>query len=151
MPDQTDAAIAVIVLNWNNGEDTIRCVESLLSLNRDVGLIICDNASTDNSVDRLRAWASQKLPLLNAARQGGARREFNFAEAGPPLADSRDNEKPLKAAGVGTITLIQTGANLGYAGGNNAGLRHAYAQAYDYFWVINNDTCVLPDSLEQAH
>jgi GT2 family glycosyltransferase len=151
MSDLTDDAIAVIVLNWNSHKDTTRCVESLLSLNRDVGVIICDNASTDNSVDHFRAWAARELPLLNAGRSRDGRRAFSFIEAGPSDAENGAHELPLKAAGNGTITLIQTGANLGYAGGNNAGLRHAYAQSYDYFWVINNDTWVLPDSLEHAH
>lgn len=46
-----------------------------------------------------------------------------------------------------SITLIETGKNLGYAGGNNVGLRFALARSFDYFWILNNDTVVEPDAL----
>ena len=37
-------------------------------------------------------------------------------------------------------TVFETGENLGYTGGNNAGLRHALAQGADYVLLLNNDT-----------
>jgi GT2 family glycosyltransferase len=40
------------------------------------------------------------------------------------------------------VTLIKTGKNLGYAGGNNVGLRHALASGAQYFLLLNNDTIV---------
>lgn len=43
------------------------------------------------------------------------------------------------------VTLIQTGANLGYAGGNNAGIRVALDDAATrYLLLLNNDTHVHP-------
>lgn len=45
------------------------------------------------------------------------------------------------------IQFIQTGSNLGFAGGNNAGIRYALNQNADYVWILNNDTTVHPDSL----
>jgi GT2 family glycosyltransferase len=45
------------------------------------------------------------------------------------------------------LEVIQTGANLGYAGGNNVGIRHAIAAGADYVWVLNNDTRADPLSL----
>jgi Predicted glycosyltransferases len=47
-------------------------------------------------------------------------------------------------------TLIQTGANLGYAGGNNVGLRYALKKGDgDYFWILNNDTVIDEFALEE--
>ena len=40
------------------------------------------------------------------------------------------------------LTLIETGQNLGYAGGNNVGIRHALAQGADYVCILNNDVVV---------
>jgi len=40
------------------------------------------------------------------------------------------------------VELIQTGINLGFAGGYNRGLRFAYQWGADYFLIINNDTLV---------
>lgn len=48
-----------------------------------------------------------------------------------------------------SLTLIETGSNLGYAGGNNIGTRHALACGADFVLVLNNDTAVAPDLLEQ--
>ncbi|OGG35715.1 hypothetical protein A2363_02990 [Candidatus Gottesmanbacteria bacterium RIFOXYB1_FULL_47_11] len=40
------------------------------------------------------------------------------------------------------ITLLETGKNLGFTGGNNVGIRHALAQGADFVWLLNNDTFV---------
>lgn len=45
------------------------------------------------------------------------------------------------------ITHLQTGANLGYAGGNNVGIRWALDHDVDFILVLNNDTIVSPDLL----
>ncbi len=43
------------------------------------------------------------------------------------------------------VTFVATGANLYYAGGNNAGMAQALADGADYILVCNNDTVVAPD------
>ena len=40
------------------------------------------------------------------------------------------------------IEFIQTGSNLGFTGGNNAGMRHALQKGADYIILLNNDTTV---------
>jgi GT2 family glycosyltransferase len=47
------------------------------------------------------------------------------------------------------IELLQTGKNLGFAGGNNVGIRHALEQGADYIWLLNNDTIVDPSALSE--
>ncbi len=46
------------------------------------------------------------------------------------------------------VTLIEAGANLGYAGGNNLGLRDALAQGARWIMLVNNDATVAPDVIE---
>lgn len=46
------------------------------------------------------------------------------------------------------LTLIETGCNLGYAGGNNVGIKHGLDKNFDYILLLNNDTTVAPDFLE---
>lgn len=43
------------------------------------------------------------------------------------------------------VELLLTGCNLGYAEGNNFGMRHAIEHGADYIFVLNNDTTVAPD------
>jgi len=46
------------------------------------------------------------------------------------------------------LPLLETTANLGYAGGNNVGIRYALAQGADLIGILNNDTVVDPGFLE---
>ncbi|MBT4137176.1 MAG: glycosyltransferase family 2 protein [Candidatus Latescibacteria bacterium] len=41
------------------------------------------------------------------------------------------------------VTLIQTGKNLGFAGGNNIGIAHALQNNADYILLLNQDTVVF--------
>jgi GT2 family glycosyltransferase len=50
----------------------------------------------------------------------------------------------IRASGLAD-EVIETGANLGYAGGNNVGLRHALDAGFDAVGVLNNDTVAEPD------
>ena len=47
------------------------------------------------------------------------------------------------------VALIETGANLGFAAGNNVGVQYALQHQYDYTLLLNNDTEVSPDFLER--
>ena len=57
--------------------------------------------------------------------------------------DSEDEVRSLFLS----VSIIQTGTNLGYAGGNNAGIRYALSHGADYVWLLNNDTIVEPKAL----
>ncbi len=45
--------------------------------------------------------------------------------------------------------IVETGENLGYAGGNNVGLRLALERGADYCLVLNNDVTVDPPMLDR--
>ncbi|MBE0153564.1 glycosyltransferase family 2 protein, partial [Serratia fonticola] len=46
------------------------------------------------------------------------------------------------------VYLIKNNANLGFAGGNNVGVKFAFNQKdMDFVWLLNNDTEVLPSTL----
>jgi hypothetical protein len=48
------------------------------------------------------------------------------------------------------FTLIETGRNLGYTGGNNAGIRYALENEAKYILIVNNDTMLInPEFLKQ--
>jgi len=106
-----DHGIGVVVLNWNNHPDTLACLDSLAGANpRPEAVVVVDNASHDDSVERIRAWA--------ASRGDG---ELSF-------------------------TILIAESNLGYAGGNNLGLRHLAAMPHlAHFLLLNNDATVAQD------
>lgn len=47
------------------------------------------------------------------------------------------------------IDLIENSENLGFAGGNNTGIRKALEHGFSYVMLLNNDTIVEPDFLGQ--
>jgi len=118
-----------LVLNYGRWRDTIRCAESLLASSAPPErLILCDNGSPDNSLEALVRWADDSYGSVGATLLSRAQ-----AEAGGLSGDER-------------VVIIDNGANLGYAGGNNVGLRLALASDAAYIWILNNDTVVLSDA-----
>ena len=58
---------------------------------------------------------------------------------------STDGSEALLRERFPDIEFIQTGSNLGFTGGNNAGIRHALKKGADYIVLLNNDTIVDKD------
>lgn len=61
-------------------------------------------------------------------------------------SDDGSYEK-LIAGFSGKVFFIRNKENLGFAGGNNVGIRYALAQGTDYVLLLNNDTVVSPNFL----
>lgn len=126
----------VILLNWNGWKDTIECLESLfLSTAENFSVIVCDNDSQDDSVQNLTGWANNYFRIST----DWACFEQNNVDT---VSSDFFNKKLL---------LLQNGGNLGFAGGNNTGVCFAMRDPEcAYIWLLNNDTVVEPDALEQA-
>jgi len=125
--------ISIIVLNWQNWQDTLACLDSLRQLESSASfsIIVCDNDSQDDSVAQISHWAQQHFP-----------QNHTIADA-----TSQDGSYPHAK-----FTLIQTGENLGFAGGNNVGIRYALTDpTCEYLWILNNDTTVAQNALETLY
>lgn len=55
----------------------------------------------------------------------------------------------LKYKNNKNISIVDSGANLGYAGGNNYGLREALKNKFDYYLIANNDILVDPMFMQE--
>jgi GT2 family glycosyltransferase len=122
--------ICTIILNWNNWQDTLECLESLFSLKPSVRTtMVCDNNSSDGSREKILSWAEKKYgPSSIQTLTGG---------------DSV-HQKPS----IYPFIYVQNTANLGYAGGNNAGIRIALSKGcFDFIWILNNDTLVHENAI----
>lgn len=132
------ARVYVVTLNWNRAEETCACLESVLRSDYpNLSVIVCDNASETASVTAIRNWISHTGVRL----RGGRWLELEPSAAMPGA----------RAIEPGDLILIHTGANLGFAGGMNVGVRFALAQHdADYVWLLNNDAVVEPTALTAA-
>jgi hypothetical protein len=143
--------VCIIIVNWNRWGDTIECLESVFRLDYgDFQVVLCDNGSTDRSLEAIKAWADGKRP---SAQADHALRDFTFPPVPKPIRYSEygydDIERLADATNEGApLVLIRTGANRGFAGGNNAGLRFAMKRRdMEFVWLLNNDTVVHRDAL----
>jgi GT2 family glycosyltransferase len=106
-PDTDGPLVGCVLLNWNGGRDTVECLEALERCTyRRLEIVVVDNCSTDDSVERIQAHYPK-------------------------------------------IALLQAEANLGFATGNNLGVRWALSRGAQYVWLLNNDTFPAPDALTQ--
>ena len=145
--------VAIIVLNWNGWQDTIECLESLQRLTYpNYQIIVVDNGSTDDSVEKIKAWAQGEIPgeskfiHFNPNNKPLEWIEYDriTAEAGGAIdKETRISEFPSNRK----LVFIQTGENLGFAGGNNVGVRYALRHSYNYVCILNNDVVVNPEFL----
>lgn len=126
MQKASPGTVYIIVLNYNGTADTIDCLKSLRHLTYPHHkIILCDNGSTKASYDELTDWLRS------------VRRSYLLVDP-EQLANAR----------TAKIYVIKGGRNLGYAGGNNLGLRLALAQPdFQAAWILNNDTVVDPEAL----
>ncbi len=117
--------IGVIIVTFRSADVIVGCLDSLKKSNHfNLRIVVCDNNSSDQTVDVIRDWAVQNA--------------LHLAEATPA---SEDNQ--------GTVTLLHTGGNLGFAGGVNAGLSFLLKDPdIDLFWILNPDCEALPDTAE---
>lgn len=60
---------------------------------------------------------------------------------------SSDGSEALIRRTFPQIVVLQSGGNLGYAGGNNVGIKYALERGAEYVWLLNNDTVVEPRAL----
>jgi GT2 family glycosyltransferase len=63
----SNPSVSVVTVNWNLPEETARCVASILAGDYPrQQVVVVDNASTDDSVARLRARFGERITLLEA-------------------------------------------------------------------------------------
>jgi GT2 family glycosyltransferase len=136
--------VLVAVLNWNHAEDTIECLESLFETRYGAfTVMVCDNASTGSGLEDIAAWADRfrLQPSISKDKASGFSRHLNWRLMERAVAENGGDENAAQSEP--DLILVQTGANLGFAGGNNVALRYAVAREdYDFVWVLNNDTLV---------
>ena len=54
---------AIIILNWNNANDTIHCLSSLNKADGDFRVYVVDNGSTDDSLQRINEWVDSNRDI----------------------------------------------------------------------------------------
>jgi GT2 family glycosyltransferase len=120
--------VVVVVLNWNLPADTLRCLHTTAPLVRaGASVVVVDNGSEKP------AWA-QLNDSVHAA----------FAYS----VDVSGSQAYTAKIDAGQLALVRVEQNLGYAGGNNVGLRIALNSGAEWVILLNNDCEVPPDLID---
>lgn len=99
--------VGIILLNYNSGNDTIECINSIKEITySNYKIIVVDNKSTDNSIEDIKAKYKD-------------------------------------------VDIIENSTNGGFAYGNNIGIKYALDHDVDYVLLLNNDTVVEKNFLEE--
>lgn len=118
--------ISIIIINYNNAEDTIACVESLTQQTvNGFNIVIVDNASTDNSVSTMRDCFDKR------------KWDYLLVKANETFVAKRRK-----------IYLLSNPQNSGFSGGNNFAL--TFVKQFlesNYVLLLNNDTVLPADFL----
>ena len=145
--------VYIVILNWNGWKDTVECLESVFRLDYpNYRVVVCDNDSSDQSLNHIERWAQGLDPV--EVDDSNPLKRLSSPNVPKPIAYSTytagGNGSAPTDGGNEPLILLPTGGNLGFAGGNNAGLRYVLEQGdADYVWLLNNDTVVEPAALSE--
>ncbi len=107
-----------------------------------VACIVVNWNGADDTLACLAALEAQTLPQdLAVFVVDNGSTDDSRDRIGAYLA-SRPADAPVR------MRLIEAGANLGFAGGNNAGIRAAAELEPEFVWLLNNDTVAPPMTLD---
>jgi GT2 family glycosyltransferase len=139
--------LGVIIVTYRSSDVVLPCLESLLNSHYPhIKIVVCDNASPDDTVGAIRGWARRvaevEPPVERQSAQSGALpRRIRFREC------TASDGEPGISGELSTVTLVHSGLNRGYAGGVNVGLKvlRRYPEI-ELFWILNPDCVVMPEA-----
>lgn len=155
--------VAIIIVNYQNWQDTVECLESLNLINYPAyQIIVVDNHSCNDSILYLIQWAKGNLFCWSPPQS--QLRNFTIPPGEKPISfqiylyqNSKNNQKinfrrhpyfpTLPSDEPSRLVIIESDRNDGFAAGNNIGISYALQQGYEYFLLLNNDTVVTRDFL----
>lgn len=154
-PHEHMPAVSVVMVNWNGWRDCIECLDTVFAMSFEgpIHVVIVDNDSADGSIEHILNWCAE--PVWQPEWQdfeGVLHRSLTPGAAMQPISvrviDAQER-LPHRGDMTHQLTLVRSGGNLGFAGGNNVGLRALEGAGFAYHWLLNTDTVVHHQALTQ--
>jgi len=126
----TQPMVAICIVSTDEVHNLVGVLDSLSrSTHRQFSVFICENGGAAGFERSCNGLAT--ADFLKSAAVSENKREFSLQPHGQ------------------RVVLTDPGANQGYAGGTNVGIRAAIEEGgYDAFWVLNPDTFPEPEALK---
>ncbi len=122
----------IIILNYNNAQDTMDCVDSIVHHNTaEVAIVVVDNGSTDRSAQYLREALAVRFTHLHVV----------------DVMEHATGQMMPQAC-----TLILSPTNEGYARGNNLGIDYMLrTTGIESVMILNNDVLFVEDIIPKLN
>ncbi len=134
-----DSFIPVVILNWNGEDDTVECLKSIRrSASAGFVPVLVDNGSNPESIERLKRECGLVFSRILYLRES----ELSASHGAPRAEFSA-------CLGEDSLVFIENGENLGFAKGNNVGVRFAELVGAEWVMLLNNDTVVSPEAFQE--
>jgi len=123
-------ATAILVLNWNDADNTLACVNSILQhVKSSFTIFILDNASTDDSVNTMTRELEENGISVDV-----------YTESAISNIQCKQDEN---------VKIVVNDGNYGFAGGHNSILKWLFEhKCHDFIWYINSDAYLESDALQ---
>lgn len=146
--------VGVVTVNWNGWADTLECLEALFRMTHFSGpVIVIDNGSRDGSVELIRAWAAGTVSVLPQSNKSEIVRLVTPPISKPVSVQFIDQTDDMPSPGLDTdcrLFIVRLADNLGFAAGNNVGIRVLLRfPKVEFIWLINNDALPREDALTE--
>ena len=148
-----NSKVAIIILNWNGWEDTIECLESLYQINySNYDVIVIDNNSKDDSIQKIKEYADGKIKMeskfLKYNPEGKPIKWIEYTREEAEAGGGKERELESSPANRKLI-LIKNEKNYGFSEGTNIGIGYALEKGAIYILLLNNDTVVDAEFLNE--
>ncbi|MEQ1675882.1 MAG: glycosyltransferase family 2 protein [Chitinophagaceae bacterium] len=121
--------VYIVIVNYQNWEDTLGCIESLLASSYpDFSILVVDNHSGNESLEQIRKTVPASMDNVIVSRK--------------VFSDTFRHQLLPK------LVLIQNDSNAGFAAANNIVLQMVQ-QLDAYVWMLNPDMTVEQDAMQQ--
>lgn len=132
--------INIVILNWNGLSDTISCLSSVKKSDySDFLIVLVDNGSQSENLDQLKTWCSLNFSRIIYYSLGQDFEGFS----------SSDNSLLEEISSDQRLVFIENNENLGFAAGNNVGIKYLLKNQSQYVLLLNNDTIVEKDAISE--
>jgi len=141
--------ISVIILNWNRWENTICCLSTLLQSTYDnFNVTLIDNGSEVVSLRKIHEWIEGRISAETRVLPDDPRaKPVKVYESKRSDLFSNQNIKEREAH---SLLIIRSEENLGFSGGCNLGVTHAFEdKSVKYIVLLNNDMEISKDCLSK--
>lgn len=152
----TSLNTAIVIVNWNGWEDTVRCVAACGHLEGFNGaVLVVDNGSTDGSFEHIGAWCRGEIdvPSTSADPQIAVLEQKSVAPLGLVVAgDMASVAAHVRKEGLLSrgLYIIRSEENRGFGGGNNIGIELALLDPHcRLFWFLNSDAVPETNALKE--